>query len=212
MRDAKAIIKSGSATGLSLSLTWGITYETEPRHVDLLVESMGLNQSKSVSTPGAKDPIPDYDSQKHHKDDSPSGDLSKPDHTLMSETRVSKIHRFLPHNVKLPHAIKLSDRIDCFNVTLYAEMYGTHPRCLAATSTGFMHTSDHCDPYTSKSGPVMQARHAKVNNFHDHAAIHRYRQSMLDQPAIDRCNDKSTNAIAHKLNGNHQKVHNTRIR
>ena len=62
-----------------------------------------------------------------------------------------------------------------------------------------MHTSDHCDPYTSKSGSAMQARHAKVNNCHDHAATHRYRQSMLDKLA------SSKHAVAHKLCANRSK-------
>ena len=92
----------------------GVTYEADPRHVDLLVESMGLSQSNSVSTPGAKDPTPDYDAQKHHEDDSPSGDLSKSDHTLISEMQISKIDAILPHNVQLPHAINFSDQIDVF--------------------------------------------------------------------------------------------------
>ena len=30
----------------------GVSYEADPRHVDLLVESMGLSQLNSVSTPG----------------------------------------------------------------------------------------------------------------------------------------------------------------
>ena len=92
-----------------------------------------------------------------------------------------------------------SDQIDFFNVIPYAEVYGTHPRFLAATSEGFLHTSNHCDPYTSKSGSVMQARHAKVNNCHDHAAIHRYRQLILDKLA------SSKHKIAHKLGGHRSK-------
>ena len=39
----------------------------------------------------------------------------------------------------------------------------------------------------------MQARHAKVNHFHDHAAIHRYRQSSLDKLA------SSKHTSAHRL-------------
>ena len=47
----------------------GLTYEADPRHVDLLVESLGLTQANSVATPGAKEPIANYDAQKHHEDD-----------------------------------------------------------------------------------------------------------------------------------------------
>ena len=85
-----------------------------------------------------------------------------------------------------------------FNVIPYAEVYGTHPKCLAATSEGFLHTSDHYDLYTSNSGSIMQARHAKVNKYHDHAAIQRYRQSMLDRMKVSSTL-MSKHAIAHKL-------------
>ena len=87
----------------------------------------------------------------------------------------------------------------CFNVIPYAEMYGTHPRFVVATSRGFSHTSDHCDPYTSKSGSVMQARCAKAYSCRDHVAAQKYRQSMLDNV---NCISKSTkHTIAHKLGG-----------
>ena len=85
------------------------------------------------------------------------------------------------------------------SMSLRTRKFMAHTRKLAATSSGFMHTSDHCDPYTSKSGSVMQARHAKVSNFHDHAAIHRYRQAILNKLA------SSKHTIAHKLGGHRSK-------
>ena len=38
----------------------GLTYEADPRHAELLSESMGLTSANAVSTPGQKDPEPDY--------------------------------------------------------------------------------------------------------------------------------------------------------
>ena len=37
----------------------GLTYEADPRHVDLLSSSLGLTSANSVATPGVKDPNPD---------------------------------------------------------------------------------------------------------------------------------------------------------
>ena len=37
----------------------GLTYESDPRHVDLLASSMGLTIGNAVSTPGTKEPNPD---------------------------------------------------------------------------------------------------------------------------------------------------------
>ena len=97
----------------------------------------------------------------------------------------------------------------------YAELYGTHPRFEAATSEGFLHTSDYCDPCTSKSGSVMQVRHAKVNTCHDHAAIHKYRQANLDKIKVigthkiacnvgdrQKSDDRSTSNVATGDNNN----------
>ena len=38
----------------------GLTYEADPRHVDLLAQSMDMSSANSVGTPGVKDPEPDY--------------------------------------------------------------------------------------------------------------------------------------------------------
>ena len=64
----------------------GLTYEADPRHVDLLVESLGLTQANSVANPGAKEPTADYDAQKHHEDDPlPERYSHKPVQSMTSE-------------------------------------------------------------------------------------------------------------------------------
>ena len=42
----------------------GLTYEADPRHTDLLAQSLNLSTSNSVSTPGQKDAEPCYDGVK----------------------------------------------------------------------------------------------------------------------------------------------------
>ena len=42
----------------------GLEYEADPRHVDLIVESLELADSKPVATPGVKNPIPELEAQK----------------------------------------------------------------------------------------------------------------------------------------------------
>ena len=64
----------------------GLTYEADPRHVDLLVESLGLTQANSVATPGAKEPTADYNAQEHHEDDPlPDSDSHKTVQSLTSD-------------------------------------------------------------------------------------------------------------------------------
>ena len=43
----------------------GLVYEADPGHVDLLAGSLGLTAANSVTTPGVKDPEPDYAAEKH---------------------------------------------------------------------------------------------------------------------------------------------------
>ena len=42
----------------------GLTYEANPRHAELLAQSLGLSSSNSVATPGVKDPTADYEAIK----------------------------------------------------------------------------------------------------------------------------------------------------
>ena len=85
-KAAKVTASSESLTGLSPSQPLGLTYEADPRHVVLLVESLGLTQANSVATPGAKEPIADYDAQKPHEDDPrPDSDPHKTVRSLTSD-------------------------------------------------------------------------------------------------------------------------------
>ena len=45
----------------------GITYEADPRHVDLLAGPMGLTKANGVGTTGTKNPIADYDATKSNE-------------------------------------------------------------------------------------------------------------------------------------------------
>ena len=45
----------------------GLTYESDPRHVDLLASSMGLTIGNAVSTPGTKEPNADYEAIKQNE-------------------------------------------------------------------------------------------------------------------------------------------------
>ena len=42
----------------------GLSYEADPRHTDLLAESLNLTKANAVGTPGVKDPEPDYSATK----------------------------------------------------------------------------------------------------------------------------------------------------
>ena len=61
-------------TLLGRIITWtpsGILYEADPRHIDLLSSSMGLTTANSISTPGVKDPEPNYSAIINDEDPAP---------------------------------------------------------------------------------------------------------------------------------------------
>ena len=78
--------------------------------------------------------------------------------TLVQAPLLAGVSSIVPQNVKLPHVVQLSDTVDTVHTVPYSEMYGTHPRSIAAASEGFRTAPAHCDPYTPKSGLAMQAR------------------------------------------------------
>ena len=78
-----------------------------------------------------------------------------------------------------------SSKIDTHFVTPYSEIYGIHPSQIKASSIGFQEVPSDVDPYTSKSGAVMQARAVKkwspeAQESFRKARIHR-RQLISDQ-------------------------------
>ena len=125
----------------------GLVYEADPRHVDLLANSLGLTASNAVLTPGVKDPNPDYQSAK--SDEAvPMTKISPSEQVNSLGTKRSKV--------------TFCTEIQSFDVPAYSIIYGTHPRFLAATREGWKGVSSHADPFTAKSGAVMQSRHAKL--------------------------------------------------
>ena len=162
----------------------GIQFEADPRHVDLLASSMGLSQSNSVSTPGIKDPDPDYDLVKN--DESKNLPLSAKDALPSSSidgqiTGSAECLWSISKGATDTKKIMFCDSVERFEVPAYSTIYDLHPRFLAATADGWKQTSSHCDPYTSKSGEVMRARCAKFYNLDDRRAAKRYRRELLDE-------------------------------
>ena len=128
----------------------GLVYEADPRHVDLLASSLGLTSANSVSTPGVKDPNPDYEAQKENEPDRIDMDGTLPTESISAlyQGGASK-------------TVTFSDDVSFFNVPAYSNVHGIHPRFIAATADGWKTVSSHADPFTGKSGVIMQQRHAK---------------------------------------------------
>ena len=144
----------------------GLMYEADPRHVDLLASSLGLTAANAVLTPGVKDPNPDYNASKANEE-IPASKISPEEHVRSLAT-----HR---------PTVSFNEQIETFPVIAYSRIYGTHPRFIAATADGWKGVSSHADPFTSKSGLIMQSRHAKLHDRVSRQEAKAYRRNILSQ-------------------------------
>ena len=153
----------------------GLIYEADPRHVDLLSQSLGLGAANAVLTPGVKDPTPDYEAQK--------GDEAQPADKLAANTGDGEQATLLSlkthHPAHRGRRVSFSDQIESKEVIAYSALYGQHPRTLAATSDGWRQVSALADPFTSKSPEIMAARHQKIFTPEARRRIQEYRTSIL---------------------------------
>ena len=170
----------------------GLTYEADPRHTDLLAQSLNLSTSNSVSTPGQKDAEPCYEGV---KDDeiAPVNNFNDLVSHIFTEKNAdaftnvlnalsdeqsrsdiskrdiddfkSKILHDGGFKSKNCHDVSFSQSPDeNFHIIPYSEIYGCHPSLMKATREGMKSVSSTVDPFTSKSGAVMTARSKKSND------------------------------------------------
>ena len=136
----------------------GLTYEADPRHVDLLSQSMSLEGANSVVTPGIKDPEPSYDASKND-DMPPSENLgAQADEEFMFSIKAGE-KLIAALSKKIGYKVSFSDSAPkTYPVVPYSEIYGEHPSRLKARPDRLVPSEPHTDPYTGKNGAVMAAR------------------------------------------------------
>ena len=157
----------------------GLQYEADPRHVDLLVKSMGLQTSNAVATPGQKDPEPDYDAEKNDDADSFPLDVEHE-----ADNKINSLKK-----KKDDQKVKFTEPPEVHSVPAYSTIYGVHPRFIASTADGFQSVSSHADPFTSKNGMIMRSRYAKLYLPERQLAAHQYRSKFIrsiNQDVIER--------------------------
>ena len=172
----------------------GLVYEADPRHSDLLVTSLGLTAANSTLTPGVKEHQADYELERLHESEAstdlkgnPLPDKEEADAICALSGYQDKsleptgAHEARKANTRVSRKMCFNDDVQCFDVTAYSVVFGVHPRFLVATKDGFKSAPMDLDPFTSKSGTVMEARrkrHLETHNFVDAA---RYRLKILQK-------------------------------
>ena len=137
----------------------GLTYEADPRHVEMLARDMGMDEGKSVVTPGIKEPY-EAEEEVTEYDVHPEADAAI--HKLM---RPPKSTRTRP--------VQFDENVVYHDVVPYSELYGAHPKYLVNTRRGFLQRAKgDRDPFTSKNAITM-ARRRREKTYGDEASRHK---------------------------------------
>ena len=140
----------------------GVAYEADPRHVELLIKSLGLEDCRLVSTPGVKPNFEDLE-------------YSEASQTIASIRQDGRSR---------PSAFSFSDQVDVVEIKPYSEQYGPHPRNfeIFADSRNRLHrrlVRPSMDPFTGQPKSEMIRRRSHVKS--DPMA----RQLILERTLLD---------------------------
>ena len=176
----------------------GLTYESDPRHVDLLASSMGLTISNAVSTPGTKEPNADYEATKTNETKFQNGfgisdGIGKQKRVETTDTvQCNAINMVKNSALTNKHGPRQTIRHVTFKedkeeqrVQGHATIYGVHPSFIKSTRNGMVQLQKPCNPYTSKSERVMTRRRMQqMRNADIDAHTQRMRQLMKANEAL----------------------------
>ena len=128
----------------------GLRYEADPRHCDLLIPSLGLQNGSAVKTPGVKPTDIEAEAPKGEEGeqvgqviDSKGNvysitDTGQPgDDTGVNHIKtLEEVMGDDTHNGKM--VMIMTEPTDIFEVTPYSEIYLKHPRLVMATAHGMV--------------------------------------------------------------------------
>lgn len=92
-----------------------LLYETDPRHTEMLIKALHLEDAKTVVTPGIKVPVDANDADKIDQVDSEAADVIK---QMIAE---------IDNKMNEPSKVTFSSDVTYHCITPYAEVYGKHP-------------------------------------------------------------------------------------
>ena len=148
----------------------GLEYEADPRHVDLITESLDLVESKPVATPGVKNPDPSLEAEK-------SDEICDPGPKDLLELFCALT---ADGGMKPVRSVSINEEKNTFHeVVPYSRIYGWLPSTKVATSKGWKDVSVRSCHFTGKTAEVLKARLERRAGVHPQHRIDVYRRSML---------------------------------
>ena len=143
----------------------GLVYEADPRHVELLVKALGMQDCKPVATPGIK---------KAFEDECMDLPITNEPETIDPQTVSSLTETRQVSFCDKPHGVRL--------VTPYSEVYGLHPSRFIFDAHGkFVMLSKFDDPFTGVSRDELVGRKDQLVYDSD-ARARILRRTLLDGP------------------------------
>ena len=124
----------------------GLMYEADPRHVELLAKSMGLESCNTVLTPGLKRPFKDEVMDLVLDEDAV---ITAP--LVRGKSKATKLK------------VTFNERVEIRNVLGYSSQYASHPRkfMIGRNLSIFPISNDH-DPFTGISRARMEFRRCEM--------------------------------------------------
>ena len=137
----------------------GLRYEADPRHAEMLIKALGLEDATPVVTPGVKE---DNDATNYDADLIHESNAMEVMHGETSDTTP----------IAMVDIKMVDDRTVGFSseptivheVVPYSEIYGIHPKFLIATRGGWRRVSDNAHPYTGRTVRVMNKRRSTTHD------------------------------------------------
>ena len=136
----------------------GLTYEADPRHVELIIKALNLEDCKKVITPGVKTTYEQMEEEEHLK----SGDDPAPvvgAVTMATMRSPEKAAKFL-------RKITFSPNVDTHDVPAYSEEYGIALKSFVISAENdicsFRRVGSGRDPFTGRSMRTMRGRRERL--------------------------------------------------
>ena len=124
----------------------------------MLARDMGVDEGKSVVTPGIKEP---YEAEEEVTE-----------YSVHPEADAAIQNLVRPHKSTRVRRVRFDSHVDYHDVIPYSELYGTHPKYLVGTRRGFLQgAKGDRDPFTSKNNSSMSRRRREMT-FGDEASRH----------------------------------------
>ena len=163
----------------------GLEYEADPRHVELITESLELAGCKPVSTPGVKNPDPSLEPSKNEDAATTQKSIAGGEENgpKAEEELCNIMDMYCALTSDNPNmttsackSVTFDESVNTMHkVTPYSQIYGFLPASRVPTCDGWRLVSARADHFTGKSHEIMATRRNQRAMAHEQGATNVFR-------------------------------------